>query len=120
MSVKIKKTKSEAPSPRDQQIINATTSGVRELFAQHIASVESILEESEDKRVTVTFKVDLDASESAPTLEVGIRYSQAVTDKRIARLDDPNQDAFSFMKASDFREAQLKLKDAAGEPKDEE
>ena len=73
------------------QIREAITKAVDELFNEHSGEISQVLDEAEDKCVAVTFGVKVDCSESEPMVTTGIRFSQSVTDKRVARLDDPRQ-----------------------------
>ncbi len=91
------------------QLVTAALVGVRELYTVHYDEIRSILDDSETKKVTVNFAVEVDESESAPTVEVRVRFSQAVTDKRITRLDDPAQVNFEFLKSEEFQKQQLGL-----------
>ena len=115
------KSKSKPPQKTQgdiPQVVTAALVGVRELYSVHYNEIRSILDDSETKTVTVNFAVEVDESESAPTVEVRVRFSQAVTDKRITRLDDPNQVAFEFLKSEDFQKQQLGLGVGDGEDGD--
>lgn len=109
MATKDKKKgqKPSKPAGEVPQVVTAALVGVRELYSVHYDEIRSILDDSETKKVTVNFAVEVDESESAPTVEVRVRFSQAVTDKRITRLDDPAQVSFEFLKSEDFQKQQL-------------
>lgn len=87
MAVKSKST----PDPNEAAIKRAIIQAVDELLEQHGPDVKRVRRESEDDTVTVGFKALIDCSESEPTVTVDIRYSQAVTDRRVAKLDNPDQ-----------------------------
>lgn len=73
------------------QIREAITKAVDELFNEHSGEISQVLDEAEDKGMAVNFAVKIDCSESEPMVTTSIRFSQSVTDKRVARLDDPRQ-----------------------------
>ena len=70
---------------------------ISEMYQHHSGEVQENLDESESKKITITFKADIDCSESEPLVSVGIRFSASITDKRVFRVDDsidvadPNQ-----------------------------
>lgn len=106
---KPKSQKPSKPAGEVPQVVTAALVGVRELYSVHYDEIRSILDDSETKKVTINFAVEVDESETAPTVEVRVRFSQAVTDKRITRLDDPNQVNFEFLKSEEFQRQQLGL-----------
>ena len=62
-----------------------------ELLTQAQDNIQKVLDDSESKKIAVSLKIDRDDSESEPLVTVSIRFSEAYTDKRVARLNDPNQ-----------------------------
>jgi hypothetical protein len=62
-----------------------------DLWDRHEDKFMQILEESENRKVSVTFNLTMDFSESTAQLNTRIRYSQVMTDERTADFDDPNQ-----------------------------
>ena len=87
MGVKKKSTK----QPIHTQLVEGITKAVAELYTHHSGEIQENLDESESKKVAVSFGCDLDCSESEPLVTVKIRFSASVTDKRTFRVDDPNQ-----------------------------
>lgn len=85
------KTKIKTAKPLDEQERSAILKSVEELLVQHSGEIREMLDESEDRKATVGFKIDMDESESEPFVTTSIRFSTAVTDRRVARLDDTNQ-----------------------------
>lgn len=69
--------------------------GVQRLWKKNGAAAVSFAEESDGKIVKVTFAIELDLSKSDAQTEVGIRFSQSVTDKVKFTIDDPKQGKFS-------------------------
>lgn len=67
-----------------------------ELWGEHEEKFMKIMEEGETKEIGLTFSANLDFTESAAGLELSIRYSQVVKDKRIVMFDDPNQQPLPF------------------------
>ncbi len=88
MAVKSKKSGNE---PQDQHINEAICQMVKELYSEHSGEIRSTLEESEVNKLSISFNVELDCSESEPMVTTKIRFSSSVTDKRVSRLDDPQQ-----------------------------
>ena len=62
-----------------------------ELLTQAQDNIQEVLQDAESKKITITFKVDLDESETEPVVKIGIRFSESYTDSRTTRLDDPGQ-----------------------------
>lgn len=83
--------KKDKISPQASAIRDALKEMVGELYDQHADEIEKFRVDSEADKVTVNFKGEIDCSESEPVVSATIRFSQSVTDKRFARLDDPNQ-----------------------------
>ena len=73
----------------------AIAQAIRDLFETHAPEILAVIEESEDRKLSVAFGVDIDDSESELTLKTRIRFAQTVTDIRLSRLDDPNPILFS-------------------------
>ena len=84
-------TKKKTKQPIHTQIVEGITKAVAELYTHHSGEIQENLDESESKKVAVSFNCDLDCSESEPLVTVKIRFSASVTDKRTFRLDDVNQ-----------------------------
>ena len=62
-----------------------------ELWDKHESGFGAILEDGEVKKVNISFTAALDFTEGTAVVETKIGYSQAVRDKRVDDLDDPNQ-----------------------------
>lgn len=86
----VKRKKNEA-KPIHTQIVDGITKAVSELYTHHSGEIQENLDESENKKIAVTFAAELDLSESEPLVTVKIRFSSSVTDKRSFRVDDQNQ-----------------------------
>lgn len=87
---KAKKKTGDADSTLGQlkaQFIKRTS----ELWDKHEEEVLQILEESEEKKMTLSFAAQLDLSESSAQVKTVIKFSQNVTDSTEDTLDDPNQ-----------------------------
>lgn len=63
----------------------------QELWDLHENEFMQVLEDSETRKVNLTFTGTLDFSESTAKLETQIRFSQVVKDKKQDDFDDPNQ-----------------------------
>ena len=62
-----------------------------ELWDAHQEEFMGVLEESEARKVKLSYGVMLDFSESKASLETTMGFSQVVKDKRQKFFDDPNQ-----------------------------
>lgn len=83
--------KAQRKVPKDIQIRESITKAVEALYDAHAGEIADFRDQSEESKVTVTFGVDIDCSESEPKVKVSIRFSKSVTDSRVATLDDPDQ-----------------------------
>jgi hypothetical protein len=79
-----------------------------ELWEKHEEKFMQILEESENRKVGVSFNLTMDFSESTAQLQTRIRYSQVMTDERTSDFDDPNQ--LKFPEADELEEPKPKRK----------
>lgn len=86
----VKKKPSEG-SMKISTLTEVVQKAVAELLTQAQDNIQEVLADSESKKITVNFKVDLDESETEPVVKIGIRFSEAYTDSRTTRLDDPGQ-----------------------------
>lgn len=73
------------------QTLEAIQKSVADLYEVHEGEIRKVLNESETKKVSVTFGVEIDESESEHVVEIRMRFSQCVTDCRTNKIDDPNQ-----------------------------
>lgn len=64
---------------------------VAELWDTHQEKFVSVLDESEQRKINVTFRGALDFSESTASLVTSIAYVQAMKDKKSDSFEDPNQ-----------------------------
>jgi hypothetical protein len=87
--------KKNGSNPTDSAIVNAICAKVRELYEKHAEEIAQVREDSEDRKVTVTFPAMIDCSESAPKVKISMRFSTSVTDSREVQLEDPNQGEFT-------------------------
>ena len=105
-----------ALSEFDQTVLSGITQAIPKLYTKHAEEIDRIRKESEVEKITVTFAVDIDSTESIPTITVGIRYSQSYTDRITASLPDPNQSEFTFVGAKEAKEAAKAAKAAKQHP----
>ena len=88
----VKKKKEAAPGDmKISKLTEVVQKAVAELLTQAQDNIDEVLSDSESKKITINFKVDVDESETEPVVKIGIRFSEAYTDSRTTRLDDPNQ-----------------------------
>lgn len=93
--------KSESPlDPEGPGLITAILSMSKRKLLKHWDKIASFRDEAENKKVVVTIKATVDYSKSDPQLDVGIRYSQAVTDSSKATMTDPRQGKFTEIEAA--------------------
>lgn len=72
-------------------VLKSITQNVDTLYRRHADSIEKVQNDSDEKKVTVNFAVQIDCSDSVPKIKTRIRYSETVTDEMIDSLEDPNQ-----------------------------
>jgi hypothetical protein len=108
MSVQRKASKEASPE-RVQEGINA---GVNHLYSRHADAIEAIRRRSEDECITVNFAVDINGSESEPSISVGIRYTESHTDKVVSKLPPKGQEVFEFISPAKAKEAAAKADEA--------
>lgn len=72
-------------------VLKSITSNVDTLFRRHALAIEKVQDDSDEKKVSVTFSVLIDGSDSAPKVRTRIRYCETVTDEVIDSLEDPSQ-----------------------------
>ena len=82
-----------------------------ELWDAHEGEFMSVLEDSENKRVNLTFRAELDFSESTAKLTTAMSFSQVMKDRKEDDFDDPNAPALPGLE----RENKKKGKGAKGE-----
>jgi hypothetical protein len=61
------------------------------LWKEHVNEAVEILEDSEEKLITINFKVTMDFTETSPKLKTAIRFTKSFTDEKVDEFDDPNQ-----------------------------
>ncbi len=88
----------------NDQTIARILESVKNLLETHADEIASAIEESDDRALTVGIPLSFDCSESAPEIEVGFRFSQAVTDKRTIMCDNPDQGTFAIFDPEALRE----------------
>lgn len=93
--------------------------GISRLWEKNGAAAIAFAEESDAKVVKVNFSIEIDLSKSESSTEVGIRFSQSVTDKVKFTIDDPKQGIFTELVASKTTE-KGPIKGESAEPRDGE
>lgn len=89
-------------------VINSILDSAREMLEEHREEIHDTLEESDKRAVTVNLGVQIDASESAAAVKVGIRFASTVTDSRSFTCDDPSQERFDIMTPEALKDSQEK------------
>lgn len=93
MAVKKKNTQAADEVLADETLVRISGK-ILGLMRKHKKSLVELIEDSEDKQVSVPFMVKMDLSESEPNIDVGIRYTSSTTDHvmiPLGRSEDPNQ-----------------------------
>lgn len=72
-------------------IAKSIMSGVADLYSEHVDRIDKLLRESDGQKATVRFSVEIDCTASAPIVDVGIRFTDTITDHRKYSLEDPAQ-----------------------------
>jgi len=83
-----KKQKADA---RIEDIRDKFLERAAEMWDVHEDEFMKVLEDSESKRVNLTFKAELDFSESTAKLKSVMSFSQVMTDRKEDDFEDPNQ-----------------------------
>ncbi len=84
-------------TPIDATILAGILQAVNTLYRRHAQELDRIRAESEQDRITLTFPVEIDCTETTPSLKVGISYKQSYTDNVVSQLPEPGQEVFDFM-----------------------
>lgn len=104
-------------TPEQATVINAVVAGAQRLYEKHADEIDRILAESEGDKISFTFAVELDNSESEPQVTIGIRFSEVHTDRVTTALPDPGQNEFNFVTPAEAKAAAAQARiDAAKEP----
>lgn len=92
MAVKKKgQRKSKSEPLLSPETLTAMHEDIGDLYKQHESELMEVLDESEDSKVSITFTVQIDKSETEPQLKTSLRFSTSVTDSRLRTLSNPNQ-----------------------------
>lgn len=84
------------------------------LLDEHDAEALEAINEAELHQLSITLKLDIDRSESAPKIDLGLRFTpKTITDSRSIICTDPNQKEFQIMTPVAVAEMQAKAKAAA-------
>ena len=101
MAVRKKKSELATPLLLNESLIEQIVEAVRKHLNKYAETICEVIEESEDRCLTVNFGVPFDFSETAPSADVMCRFSTSVTDKIKIQCDDPNQLTFTSTFAGD-------------------
>lgn len=107
--------KLEAQAPEESAIGRAISKGIHDLYLANEAKINAFLECEQERKISVSFGVSIDKSESCPLVEVRISAAQRVKDKRVVRIEDPNQVTFNFVEPDQFEADQLGIGDGKPE-----
>ena len=83
--------KAQRPDARLPEMEERSAKRLRELWTKHENEFMQILDESESRKVNLSFRVTLDFSESKATSKMTMGFAQVVKDSRSDSFDDPNQ-----------------------------
>lgn len=72
-------------------VLKSITGNVDTLYRRHATAIDKVQSDSDEKKVSVTFSILIDCSDSAPKVRTRIRYCETVTDEVIDSLEDPAQ-----------------------------
>ena len=87
---------------------------VRKLLDLKTDQIHDSIEECEERKLTVTFKMELDASESLPRIDVGIRFTTGtVTDHVSLECEDPNQTTLTIFTSEELAQRAAESKEEA-------
>lgn len=72
-------------------VLKSMTANVDTLYRRHASAIDKVQNDSDEKKVSVTFSILIDCSDSAPKVRTRIRYCETITDEVIDSLEDPEQ-----------------------------
>lgn len=75
-------------------LMDAIMEGVKKHLVNHLDEALVIADESENKKVSISFPCLIDMSKTETGVDVKMRFSQSVTDSVSYTLDDPAQGTF--------------------------
>lgn len=113
----VKKKDEYAFNPKNLELLHEA---IDAMIDNHADEIEEAIEGSEDRCLTINIPVNIDCSESAPNIDVGFRFSTAVTDRRSIRCDDPKQPPLLLTPEEEAKMEERKKKDAEKAKKAEE
>lgn len=79
------------------EIVDKILQGIREMLEANAEGITETLNESDAKVLAVGFPMTIDCSESAPEIDIKMRYSMAHTDRRQVHCEDPHQGTFDVI-----------------------
>ena len=82
--------KKQRPDARLSDIKDKFIERIGELWETHESEFIGVLEDSEKKCVNLTFRAELDFSESTAKLTTAMSFSQVMKDRKEDDFDDPN------------------------------
>jgi hypothetical protein len=101
-----KANKSSAANLFNEEIRGEITQKIDELLEKHGRELSDAIEESEEHKLPVRFTVDVDCSDSAPAITIGMRATVGtLIDSRVIHCTDPNQTEFRGLSAAELRAA---------------
>lgn len=119
------KKKSNSGLKLTSELIGQVNEAIADMLEKHAEEISEVVEQSETSGATINFGVDLDCSESAPSIDIKLRFSASVTDRRTIHCEDPNQPSlFTISTPDDIakqkeREEKAKAKADKNKPKGE-
>jgi len=111
----VKKKKGAGQAPRGGNLIAAAMADIEDLLKKHMNDgIIPLVDESEDHKATVSLSIKINCAESEPTVETDIRYTSSVTDRRVTKLDHPDQGTFKPVIEEAVKEAKKRREKAIG------
>jgi hypothetical protein len=111
----VKKKERSGKAPRGGNLIAAILSSTEDLLKTHMSEgIIPLVEEAEDHKATVSMSYKINCAESEPVVEVDIRYTSSVTDRRVTKLDNPDQGTFEPVIAAAEDEAKKRKEKILG------
>jgi hypothetical protein len=107
----------------NNNVITQIAEAVKIHLKKYAEEITDLIEESDDRIARVNFGVVLNYAESAPSADIGVRFTSTITDNLSVRCDDPNQQVFKTMMpdkiAKEEAKRQAKLEREQAEDKTE-
>ena len=79
-------------TPVTDENIRKICDEIADLLQRHSEGIGKVIDETSDRKLTISMSIDIDAIDAAPTIDIKFRYTPCkVSDCRSITCEDPNQ-----------------------------